>query len=279
MNVRRNISFGMKVRGVGRKEQEEAIRRVSQMLQIEHLLDRKPSQLSGGQRQRVAIGRALVREPELFLLDEPLSNLDAKLRIDMRAEIKKLHQRLGASIIYVTHDQIEAMNLATTVAVMNEGHVIQLAPPQELYDRPESIFVAAFVGSSPMNMLKGRLQKQDSDLVFRTDPSLLAATFPVSHYPVAAAVEDGQPAVLGVRPEAVGSCAANRCGSISVDMELEPTDIETNGHDLQVLFDFGAQEIGGRFTTFDNLHVGHKESVRIDLSKASLFDATTERRL
>lgn len=279
MNVRKNILFGMKVRGVPQNKRKEALERVSQMLQIEHLLDRRPSQLSGGQRQRVAIGRALVREPSLFLLDEPLSNLDAKLRIDMRSEIKKLHQRLEASIIYVTHDQIEAMNLATMVAVMNEGHVIQFAPPQELYDRPQTVFVASFIGSSPMNLLSGRLEKRDGGIVFQTDPSLKPMEFPLSHYAFANGARDGQPAILGVRPESVGSPETHGRNGVSVDMDLEPTVIETNGHDLQVWFDFGKRDVGGRFTAFDGVRVGHATTARVDLSGVSVFDAETQMRM
>src|SRR5262249_33725640 len=159
--VRRNITFGMECRGVPKAQQEEAVSRVAALLQIDGLLDRKPSQLSGGQRQRVAMGRALVRDPLLFLFDGPLSNLDALLRVDMRTEIKQLHRRIGSTIIYVTHDQIEAMTMASRIAVMNLGLVQQFAVPDEVYNRPANLFVARFIGTPPMNTVRARLVADD----------------------------------------------------------------------------------------------------------------------
>src|SRR5262249_53766661 len=158
MTARQNITFGMECRSVPRARRDEAVSRVARLLQIEALLDRKPSQLSGGQRQRVAMGRALVRDPLLFLFDEPLSNLDAQLRAEMRLEIKQLHQRLGSTIVYVTHDQIEAMTLATRIAVMRQGVVQQFADPETVYNRPANLFVARFMGAPPMNTLAARLE-------------------------------------------------------------------------------------------------------------------------
>src|SRR6202140_1399590 len=157
MTVRANITFGMESRGVPKQAQAEALARVAGLLQIESLLGRKPSQLSGGQRQRVAMGRALVRDPALFLFDEPLSNLDAKLRVEMRTEIKKLYQRLNKTTIYVTHDQVEAMTLASRIAVMHQGLVQQFAEPRTVYDRPANMFVASFMGSPPMNFLPAKI--------------------------------------------------------------------------------------------------------------------------
>lgn len=153
LTVARNVGFGLEMRNVDKATREVAIKKAAKMLQIEKLLDRKPGDLSGGQRQRVAIGRAMVREPKLFLFDEPLSNLDAKLRMEMRRELKRLHQMLGVTVVYVTHDQIEAMTLATRIAVMNEGQIEQLGTPAEIYDQPKSRFVAEFMGVPPMNML------------------------------------------------------------------------------------------------------------------------------
>src|SRR5450432_3297577 len=157
MTARQNITFGMESRGVPRAEQDEAVKRVAALLQIEPLLRRKPGQLSGGQRQRVAMGRALVRDPKLFLFDEPLSNLDAKLRVEMRTEIKKLHLRVGKTTIYVTHDQIEAMTLASRIAVMYKGELQQFDAPRVVYDRPANMFVASFMGSPSMNFLSAEL--------------------------------------------------------------------------------------------------------------------------
>ena len=153
LTVERNIGFGLEMRGVAKPARREAAAKVARMLKIEGLLDRKPAQLSGGQRQRVAIGRALVREPKIFLFDEPLSNLDAKLRMEMRAELKRLHRMLGTTVVYVTHDQIEAMTLATLIAVMRDGRIEQIGTPEEIYNRPATVFVAEFVGAPPMNMI------------------------------------------------------------------------------------------------------------------------------
>src|SRR5215468_9961116 len=164
MTVAKNIEFPLQMRKVPRSEREERVRSVSRMLQIEHLLERKPRQLSGGQRQRVAIGRALAREPQLYLFDEPLSNLDAQLRLDMRTEIKKLHQRLKATIVYVTHDQIEAMTLATRIAVMKAGELLQLGTPKEIYENPADLFVAGFMGSPSMNLIPARLVGSNGSL-------------------------------------------------------------------------------------------------------------------
>src|SRR5437764_11632127 len=158
MTVRQNITFGMECRHVPKAEQEKALANVARLLQIEPLLGRKPSQLSGGQRQRVAMGRALVRDPLLFLFDEPLSNLDAKLRVEMRMEIKRLHQRIGATIVYVTHDQIRAMTMATRIAVMHHGEVQQFADPDTVYRYPANLFVARFMGSPPMSTMPARLE-------------------------------------------------------------------------------------------------------------------------
>ncbi|TIX79946.1 MAG: ATP-binding cassette domain-containing protein, partial [Mesorhizobium sp.] len=182
MTVRQNITFGMESRGVPKAEQAEAVKRVAALLQIEQLLNRKPGQLSGGQRQRVAMGRALVRDPKLFLFDEPLSNLDAKLRVDMRTEIKKLHHRVGKTTVYVTHDQVEAMTLASRIAVMNQGSVQQFDTPKRIYDRPTNMFVAGFMGSPAMNFIPARLTGSTSIAVRAADGSdatlALAAPLP-----------------------------------------------------------------------------------------------------
>ncbi|NCX90515.1 MAG: ABC transporter ATP-binding protein, partial [Rhodobacteraceae bacterium] len=160
MTVEKNITFGMKVRGIPEDIQKEKLKEVAKQLQIENLLKRKPGQLSGGQRQRVAMGRALVRNPKLFLFDEPLSNLDAKLRVEMRTEIKRLHYDLGASMVYVTHDQIEAMTLATKIVVMKDGFIQQIGTPFEIYNYPENIFVADFMGSPAMNLIEAKTKKE-----------------------------------------------------------------------------------------------------------------------
>ena len=170
MTVGQNIVFGLEMRGVPKAERDKAMGEVAKLLQIDHLLDRKPGQLSGGQRQRVAMGRALVRHPKIFLFDEPLSNLDAKLRVEMRTEIKKLHQRLKATIVYVTHDQIEAMTLATRIAVMKAGELLQLGTPKEIYENPADLFVAGFMGSPSMNLIPAKLVEANGGLARRGRP-------------------------------------------------------------------------------------------------------------
>src|SRR3984957_17068068 len=200
MTVRANITFGMESRGVPKRAQSEALARVAGLLQIESLLGRKPSQLSGGQRQRVAMGRALVRDPALFLFDEPLSNLDAKLRVEMRTEIKKLYQRLNKTTIYVTHDQVEAMTLASRIAVMHQGRLQQFAEPRTVYEKPANMFVAGFMGSPPMNFLPAKIAASGSAAVVLTE-SEGEATHLVLPDKAASSAGAGRRVVLGIRPE------------------------------------------------------------------------------
>ena len=217
MSVAQNIAFGLEIRKVPKPEREAAVQRVAAMLQIGHLLDRKPGQLSGGQRQRVAMGRALARDPKLFLFDEPLSNLDAKLRVEMRAEIKQLHQRTKTTTVYVTHDQVEAMTLGDRIAVMKDGLVQQFGTPAEIYTRPANRFVAEFIGSPAMNMVD--VQRQDSG---------------VGAHGLALALSDAQrqavqahpcsELVYGLRPESLGFAEQGLPGTLSM---IEPTGPET----------------------------------------------------
>ncbi|HJV61198.1 MAG TPA: sn-glycerol-3-phosphate ABC transporter ATP-binding protein UgpC [Albitalea sp.] len=220
MNVRQNITFGLDMRNVPKPQQAQALERVAQLLQIGELLERKPRQLSGGQRQRVAMGRAMVRDPAVFLFDEPLSNLDAKLRVQMRAELKALHQRLRQTVIYVTHDQVEAMTLADRIVVMSAGRIEQVGTPVELYDRPVNVFVAGFIGSPAMNFIVGRARVQPSGaLLVAAD----GATFPL---PPEVHPADGQAITLGVRPEHL-ALAADSVVKLKVDI-VEPTGDETH---------------------------------------------------
>ncbi len=279
MTVEKNITFGMRVRNVPRQAREEALQRVAKLLHIEHLLKRKPSQLSGGQRQRVAMGRALVRRPKLFLFDEPLSNLDAKLRAQMRSEIKQLHRRLGATIVYVTHDQTEAMSLATQIAVMSEGEIIQLGAPQDLYDRPNSLFVADFIGSPAMNFISGRVQTRNAKRVFVANHDGTPVDLPVDHYEFESDLREDRELILGIRPEYVTSAAANHRGAISVDFELVPMLMDTNGVDRHIMFEFCGAELVGRFSSKEPAEVGRPQRVHLDLSEISLFDAEAKVRL
>ncbi|MCP4382394.1 MAG: sn-glycerol-3-phosphate ABC transporter ATP-binding protein UgpC [Hyphomicrobiales bacterium] len=197
MTVRENVAFGLTIAGASKEEKATKVAEAARILQMEHLLDRRPSQLSGGQRQRVAIGRAIVRDPKVFLFDEPLSNLDAALRMDMRMEIGKLHQDLGASMIYVTHDQVEAMTLADKIVVLKAGEVMQTGSPMELYHNPENLFVAGFLGAPSMNFLDVDVKEQDGASAVVSNPSLDAIKVETKGRPI----KGGDKAILGVRPQ------------------------------------------------------------------------------
>ena len=260
MTVAANIAFPLEMRSVPKAERDKTVQRVSAMLQIDHLLDRRPRQLSGGQRQRVAIGRALAREPELFLFDEPLSNLDAKLRVDMRAEIKRLHLRTGVTTIYVTHDQVEAMTLGTRIAVLNAGRIQQLATPLEIYTRPANRFVAEFIGSPSINMFDAT---RDASGALRLPDGALIGT-----------LADGPVGKLsvGVRPEHMeirddGQLA----GRISL---VEPTGPET-----YALVDLGHTEITVRMGGLPNVEMGAAVRVHVPPSAIHVFAADSGLRL
>jgi ABC-type sugar transport system ATPase subunit len=195
MSVRQNLAYGLRVRGTPKEARTQAVERVARILEIDHLLDRRPAQLSGGQRQRVALGRAMVRNPDIFLMDEPLSNLDARLRITMRAELRRFHIDLGATTVYVTHDQLEAMTMSDHVAVMNGGIVQQFGTPAEVYGRPANLFVAGFIGSPPMNLVEGVVATDNAIATFVNEHMRV----PLSH--VGGRLLEGQKVVLGVRPQ------------------------------------------------------------------------------
>src|ERR1700735_1866282 len=226
MTVRKNMSFGLRVRSVPRPEVARRVDWAARLLQIHELLDRKPSQLSGGQRQRVAIGRALVQHAKVFLFDEPLSNLDAKLRTEMRVELKRLHKELGATIVYVTHDQIEAMTLATRIAVMRAGRIEQYATPDDLYEEPATLFVASFVGSPAMNFMPGRLLPGNAPAV-----QVGSAHLPLNGYRFRTSPVVGVEVVVGIRPE---------------HASLPPDEPETQTMDAETLFiePMGADTLG-----------------------------------
>jgi multiple sugar transport system ATP-binding protein len=273
MTVRQNIEFGMKIRGIAPAERARATQAAAEMLQMGHLLDRKPSQLSGGQRQRVAMGRAVVREPKLFLFDEPLSNLDAKLRVDMRTEIKRLHQRLGTTIVYVTHDQIEAMTLATRIAVMKDGIVQQFGPPQEVYDRPATTYVARFVGSPAMNIIPGRLVLTDRGPAAAID---LGVTEGLIHGITlsadAVARHQGRPVLVGIRPEHF--VLDRNGGGLPVQIDV----VEPTGPDTLAVFVAGGVEVIARLEPFAAT-AKDRIGLQVKADKVVLFDAATETRL
>jgi multiple sugar transport system ATP-binding protein len=277
MTVRQNITFGMECRHVPKAEQDAAVANVARLLQIEPLLGRKPSQLSGGQRQRVAMGRALVRDPLLFLFDEPLSNLDAKLRVEMRMEIKRLHQRIGATIVYVTHDQIEAMTMATRIAVMHQGSVQQFADPDTVYRYPSNLFVARFMGSPPMNTIAARLEAGEGGAVIvigagRPDEVRL----PLREYEAAASFV-GREVVLGIRPECIaeGSRRFSADPPIIVNAPVEL--VEPTGAETIVLLRLGGEPATARISPDIRPTPGAPAAFALDIRRICLFDPETER--
>jgi multiple sugar transport system ATP-binding protein len=270
MTVKGNLSFGLKNAGVPRDEIEKRIARTAEILQIEPLLERKPSQLSGGQRQRVAIGRALVRDVDVFLFDEPLSNLDAKLRSELRVEIKRLHQRLANTMIYVTHDQIEAMTLADRIAVMKGGVIQQLDAPQAIYNRPVNRFVAGFLGSPAMNFLDGELTAGPT---FQAG----AISIPLSRYTFDSAEGRTGAAVLGIRPEHIIFSDPAKKSPFSQQVEVEL--VEPMGSDTLVWTKFGGQNLSFRVESEKHLNVGDKVLIGFDPARASIFDMTAGSRI
>jgi multiple sugar transport system ATP-binding protein len=272
MTVEKNLSFGLRVARLPKAEIASRVARASEILQIEPLLNRKPSELSGGQRQRVAIGRALVRDVDVFLFDEPLSNLDAKLRSELRVEIKRLHQKLKNTMIYVTHDQIEAMTLADRIAVMKGGVIQQLDAPQAIYNRPVNRFVAAFIGSPGMNFLTGRLLAGDA-------PAFEAGTevIPCGGYPFDGAGRRSGPAAFGIRPEHVVAGAGAATMPFSTESAVEV--VEPMGSDTLVWTRLGGQNFTCRVKSEQTVKVGDRMPIGFDPARASLFDEVTGERL
>ena len=275
MTVRKNLTFGMRVRGDSKAKQDEAVKRVAGILQLDGLLERRPSQLSGGQRQRVAMGRAMVRSPKIFLFDEPLSNLDAKLRTDMRAEIKKLHQRVKTTTVYVTHDQIEAMTLATKIVIMKAGEIQQIGAPQQIYEHPANLFVAGFIGSPQMNCLSGRIERHEQTYQFvgdaeKVDP--LRIDLPQLSDALAAYV--GKPLVFGFRPEWLRVHAQGGAGAFEANIEV----VEPTGADNFVILNAHGETVTARFAPGEG-EVGQRVGITVDMGKALFFDATTEKRI
>src|SRR6059058_492689 len=264
MTVGENMGFSMKLRGESNDEINKRVKRAAEILALSPYLERFPRQLSGGQRQRVAMGRAIVRDPQVFLFDEPLSNLDAKLRVQMRTEIKELHQRLKTTTIYVTHDQIEAMTMADKIVVMHDGLVEQIGAPLELYDRPDNLFVAGFIGSPAMNMLKGRINVNGA-LQFEAASGV---RLPLMAAPPSS---DGRPVIYGIRPEHF--VIAEDGGEAEV-LVVEPT-----GSELQVVAKIGHEDIIAVFRERHDFKPGDKIRLKPDPRLAHLFDAPTGQRL
>ncbi|WP_370675025.1 ABC transporter ATP-binding protein [Pleomorphomonas sp. PLEO] len=270
MTVERNMSFGLRIAGLDRATIEKKVKWAAELLQITHLLDRKPSALSGGQRQRVAIGRALVRDADIFLFDEPLSNLDAKLRAELRLEIKKLHKTLKSTMIYVTHDQIEALTLADRIAVMKDGIIQQLDTPLNVYNKPANEFVGSFLGSPAMNKVEGTLVADGGRLLF----SAGAFRLDVSLYPFAQKTERDRKVVLGLRPEHILPAK----GSPTV-IEGKVSLIEPMGSSILAWSTFNGISLSHMVGQDDGCEVDHTFPVTIDVQKASFFDVETGWRL
>ncbi|CAM5775151.1 ABC transporter ATP-binding protein [Labrys miyagiensis] len=264
MNVADNMSFSLRLKGTPKAEIQQKVKRAAEILDLGKLLNRFPRQLSGGQRQRVAMGRAIVRDPQVFLFDEPLSNLDAKLRVAMRVEIKELHQRLKTTTIYVTHDQIEAMTMAEKIVVMKDGRVEQIGNPLDLYDKPANTFVAGFIGSPSMNFIEGRLEQRDGTTVF---VSKTGTVLPVP----AADAAPGQEVIYGIRPEHIDHAPGGSAATISV---LEPTGSET-----QIFAHVGQDPIVAVVKDRIPERPGETIQLRIDVKRAHLFDKETRKRL
>ena len=280
MTVGQNITFGLEMQGTPKPERDAAMAEVASLLQIENLLDRKPGQLSGGQRQRVAMGRALVRDPDVFLFDEPLSNLDAKLRVDMRTEIKKLHQKLGTTIVYVTHDQIEAMTLSTRIAVMYDGYVQQLGTPKEIYDTPANIFVATFMGSPAMNVLPAKLVDMNGAIHAEVAGSDGPKHLRIEDAPEAYRDYIGKSVMLGVRPEAITDPeGADRNARNIQSLTNGVTVTEPAGADTFVTMSLGGKDCVARMRADAEAHPGQPFEFAVNMDKAVLFDPSTEARI
>lgn len=304
MNVRDNMAFALKLRKVHGDEIQRRVEEAAKILGLEDFLDRKPRALSGGQRQRVALGRAIVRNPKAFLMDEPLSNLDAKLRVQTRTEISKLHNRIGTTTIYVTHDQTEAMTMADRIVLLKGGVVQQIAPPQEMYDHPDNVFVAGFIGSPAMNFVQAHLERENGGFV---------AVFGRTRLPIPQALQEGtedlgryvdEELVLGIRPEHMedGKTAEPEDGSAAID--IEPQVVESMGNEKYVYFELpqggtpartrsteemeaeigaGGDQAGellvARLSPETEAREGKEARLLIDASKIHLFDLETEEKI
>jgi multiple sugar transport system ATP-binding protein len=269
MTVRDNMAFSLKLRKAEAAITNERVNKAAKILNLDTLLDRFPRELSGGQRQRVAMGRAIVRDPKVFLFDEPLSNLDAKLRVSMRAEIKALHQRLKTTTVYVTHDQIEAMTLADRIVVMHDGIIEQIGTPLELFDRPGNLFVAQFIGSPSMNVFEGKLRKADGKTVVEA----LGVNWPVEHKQEASQGADGQTVSYGIRPGDI-SLKDSGQGIAAKVIVVEPTGAET-----ELLLEIGGTRIVTVMHGRTDAKPDDMVQLHINASKAHIFEAQTGKRI
>ncbi|HEY5742788.1 MAG TPA: ABC transporter ATP-binding protein [Terrimicrobiaceae bacterium] len=275
MNLFNNMAFGLKLAKKPKEFISDIVGRTSKALGLDHMLERKPGALSGGQRQRVALGRAIVRDPKVFLFDEPLSNLDAKMRVQMRTEISRLHVEYGSTMIYVTHDQVEAMTMGDRICVMRDGLIMQVADPLTLFRHPENMFVAGFIGSPPMNLLKGKIQREERGLLFVETADSNPLTLPIRGYleSVAGKYIDKE-VVFGIRPEQIGNEPRSEVTSTPVNLIVEIA--EPMGSESLVYLKTGAGSLIARIQGDHIFHLGEKVVAHFDLDKVTLFDPKTE---
>jgi len=274
MTLFNNMAFGLQLAKKKKEFITETVNRTSKALGLDHMLERKPHALSGGQRQRVALGRAIVRSPKVFLFDEPLSNLDAKMRVQMRSEISKLHAQLGSTMIYVTHDQVEAMTMGDRICVMRDGNIMQVADPLTLYRQPDNLFVAGFIGSPPMNLLKGKVQKRDGGLFFVETAEKNGLTFPLQgRLEGLASKYVDKDIVFGVRPEHLSDQVMDGA-HVPINSTVEIA--EPMGSESLVYLKAGSGNLIARIHGEHLFHLGEQVTVQVNLDKVSLFDAATE---
>jgi multiple sugar transport system ATP-binding protein len=277
MSVYDNMAFGLKLRKTPKAEIDKRVKEAADMLSIGHLLDRKPKALSGGQRQRVALGRAIVRNPAVFLMDEPLSNLDAKLRVQTRSEISKLHQRLKTTFIYVTHDQTEALTMGTRIAVMKDGILQQLDSPQVLYDNPSNMFVAGFIGSPSMNFFEAKLDRKDSGAI--VDMGAFQLPLP-SEKLTALGNHIGKPVYFGIRPEDIHDAHfVPRGVDEAAKLNANVTVVEPLGSEVYAYVENGGKEMVSRLDPRTGVRVGQPVDLVVDMGKMHIFDRETEKAL
>jgi multiple sugar transport system ATP-binding protein len=270
MTVYKNLAFALKLRRISKKEIDQRVRKAADILGIEELLERKPRALSGGQRQRVAVGRAIVRQPKAFLFDEPLSNLDAKLRVEMRAELKRLHHRLRTTTVYVTHDQEEAMTLGERIVVMKDGEIQHCGTPLEVYDTPANRFVAGFVGTPPMNFLDGRLRRQDKALTFVSDALGLVLTEDIA---AKLAYKTDQAVVLGIRPEGMSLHDQGRFAGTGNTLQCQVQVVEPLGEKMDLHLTLKDQTpMVGRVDAQRDVQAGQHVTLHVDMSKVHCFE-------
>lgn len=271
MNIYKNMAFGLKLKKLPKDEVDQRVRRGAEILGIQDLLSRKPKQLSGGQRQRVAMGRAIVRQPRVFLFDEPLSNLDAKLRVQMRAELSKLHRKLQTTIIYVTHDQVEAMTLADRIAVMNEGRIMQIGSPLEVYEQPQNQFVAGFIGNMPMNFVNVRLLEKNGRLYI--DSGTFRLSVPAERQEKYASMINHE-VVFGIRPDNIDElCESSQAGCELLEGIVD--NIEPLGSEVVVMVNIGKHRLTARVGPQTKARLHQRMKLTVDMQKMHLFDKQT----